>query len=459
MAKISTLIADIAFMLANIILLILLIVSFVKLNNSNYTYIHSVGENWRLGPLISINSEGKCEAGQIPIITDFWPGTNAGCYCPGAYPIVEPGTCSRDDDTTYLCLDVLPTSPIHYQKWRGKDFCGERSQDNYLKLTLRSDQRSCPLNTKPCGEIDSLKNVLCLSDKIQCPINELKAIEASLPVPKDKNYTVLEANNAKILASNENLNGKIIVDFSVQDDQPCADTDYKNLIAETYPLNPFYKKSKCTSKIGNFTNDNRYFKIDNYGSFDIQNENYIYRVTNGLPLYPDQLKANHTTTLYARNYVGVKPNCLNEIQSAGNSDKILSSLLDVKSNIISGMTFSGFAMGVSILCTLFLIAFIILFFIKFDESEKVRFYIGSIPIGIGNLVIFILCCVAISKISDYVNFDNILAKQDCVDELTYLASQNFSSNISSSNGSLIFTLIMCVISMIIIIFQAYTSFC
>jgi hypothetical protein len=334
------------------------------------------------------------------------------------------------------CRTINSIPPINFKQWRGKNLCGPRMPLSYLDMTVAARANSCPFKTRSCGVIDSLNNIMCVDQSLPCPLNELKFIGNGQTVPTDKNYTSIDVKGGKILTSNQNVNGKILDEFSVSDRQPCADPDYKNLINPVYKLNPFTGKDSCKGKIGNYVVDNRWTEVDIYNSFDLLKENNIYQLTLNLPLYPNQAQFQHDVNLYSRNYIGLNPVCLQDLKNNGYAQQLINDLLTIGTNINYALSLALVAMILGIIVFVVTITYFILMIVFKDsslqESLNIKAIITILP-TILCIVILILCSITSSYLRKYSNEDYYLGKKECVDDLTYLAVSNFKSGISTAN--------------------------
>jgi hypothetical protein len=167
-----------------LIALILSIITLINLSTSDYTYMQALGENWGVGPITSINANNLiCNQSETNILNDEWQGTKEGCHCPHSldfvYGDVREGRCKSKRDSFIFCSTIRPIQPIKYTLWRGRQICIKRMDTNYLDLTIASSDKSCPLNTKSCGKADTLGNVICVQNKADCPLTDLKVLVQS----------------------------------------------------------------------------------------------------------------------------------------------------------------------------------------------------------------------------------------------------------------------------------------
>lgn len=433
--KTVSVISDIVYVISTTIFFIILIITYSKISGSDYAYMYSIGANWGSGPISSFNTTGDmCGAGESPLISESWPGTVEGCYCRVSFGIYGPlriGQCRRKRDNFIFCSNVHEVSAIPYSIWRGKTFCGERATTTYLDMNIATSEKECPKNTRSCGIVDSLNNVMCVPLNAPCPMNFIKTLPSGAQIPTDMQYSVLDLNGEQMLVSNQDTTGKILNEFIVSDAQPCANPGYKNYVVPAYKLDPYYGKDKCNDKIGNYTYDNRYYEVDTYNSYKLMKENNIIPVIINLPLYPNQMSQQHEVYLYARNYIGLNPVCLKEIQQNGNSINLINDLYDIDSNISAAVTLSLISMIIGI----FMFALALFFFIfaciigfQDDYLRKMKIIWYILPL-IFTVICLILCSIVVTKTNNYHGDISYLTRKDCVDDITYQAANSFNNNV------------------------------
>ncbi len=439
--KTYTLIANVAFLITFLLIMILSIVNYSKVANSNFLYLHRVGKNWNDGPLTTLNQQGlQCGHNEYNYINAKWPGTDSGCYC--SYALFDPltrGTCSRNDHrrgSFSYCQSIFPIPAMEYHTWKGKSLCGERVPASYLDLTIRAIPDSCPDTTRSCGVIDSLKNVVCIPKKTPCPLNEIKVIPTGTEIPTDKKYTVLDIANAKVLVSNENTEGEILNEFTISAGVPCADPDYDNTMGFVYELDKNYNEQECNDSLGSNKYDTRYNPIDTTTRYSLFSENNIIAAVTTLPEYPMAGLRNTKMNLYSRNYIGLNPKCTSEL-IADNYKKtmFLKKLyeIDVYFSTITGV--SAAMMVISII-TFGLITFVATLTICSSEkgTDNPCLFFSGIYTALFVISILVLCSVNLSHLGDYTEEDKILMRKDCVDEITLDAATTFNNNVDTAHS-------------------------
>jgi hypothetical protein len=434
-------IANITYAIATVLFFIIIIIGYVKLVGSDYSYMHNLGLNWNRGPVSSVNPAGNaCASPEQPLITNFWPGTNEGCYCTIntslVYGPLRLGRCKKDRDNYIFCSTVPVRPPIRYQSWKNKFLCGKRVDTSYLDLTISRRPESCPMNMRSCGIVDSLSNVMCVPNQTPCPINSV-SIAASNVAVTAKDSTVINAEGVKIVFSNNDPKGKILNELYIGENQPCANPLYANYNYKPYLLDYFYGKTQCTDKIGTFSTDERYIKLDTSNSLNTLRDNNILPIINSLPLYNAQ-SYNHETTLYSRNFIGLEPSCLQDLKRSGFSQNLLTDLTQIEHNL-------SWALGLTLTCLIFgIIMFVFMIFYlvmlcimpENDNSRDVHKFSALMMIlpFILELGVFIMSIIVGSFLKSYSNNHDVLTKQECVDPLTFAASSNFYPSVAGAKS-------------------------
>ena len=185
------LIFSISLLALSVLVAIMSIYSFIKINNSDYFYLKSLGINWSKGPVVSIiNRSSTCEKGEEAILNDYWPGTVSGCDCSNQFSLfgtakLKRGVCSRSKNSgERYCRDVTPIKPIQFSVWDKTALCGKRIDSNYLDMQIVERENDCVNGTKSCGKVDSLGNILCVKSDQICPINYIEILPTN-QVPKE----------------------------------------------------------------------------------------------------------------------------------------------------------------------------------------------------------------------------------------------------------------------------------
>jgi hypothetical protein len=426
---------DVCFGISGLLLMSLTIVTFVKLNTSDYTYLQGVGTNWVNGPIITVDTESlTCLEGEDNLIDDVWHGTTEGCYCPHSldlfYGALREGACRSKRDSTLFCSDVSPVTPIKYSAWRGRQLCAKRQQGTYMDLIISQNDKSCPMDYKPCGIVDTLKNVLCFPNNLDCPMNEVKVQSSDVAIPNDKNYSVVKAGGVNFLFSNENIKGKIVNQFKISDGQPCIIPYFESIKGNLYLLDAMKSRNTCSKGVGDQVEDKSYVMIDTYNKRNLFNDNQLTNLLNTLPEFPLN-NYNVPTNLYVKEYIGINPSCLNNIKQSGNSQNVMNQLNNMESDMGTTLTLSIVTMILEIISLFFVIAYVCYTFIENESSSNPKLVISCCPITF-NVATFIIALVLMGNIAKYTNQFAVLNDQKCVDTVTFEALNVFESSVGSA---------------------------
>ena len=430
-----TKIIDVSFGIIALLLMILSIVTYVKLNTSDYTYLNNVGVNWKNGPIISVNTDTlTCANDEVNLLDDEWGGTTEGCYCPHSFDLfygnLRDGSCRDERDSLLFCSNVRATPPIKYTTWRGRQLCGKRMRKNYFDLVTANNAQGCPMNHKPCGVIDTLNNVLCVEKNENCPFNDIKVIPSIDSIPKDRNYTVLKANSVNFLFSNENIKGNVITQFKVSDNQPCILPYYENMSGKLYLLDAMKSRDKCSRGIGDTIIDNEYVKLDTYNKKNFFMDNQLIGSLSSLPEFNIE-DYNTPTSLFVKEYIGVNPSCIRELKQSGLTGAAIEELSNVESKMGTSLGFAMAIMIIVIISLFFAIAYVV---ISFSGEISTKLIISCCPMTM-NIVNFILGLVLMSKIKEFNTYFDLLTDSRCVDGVTLTAFDNFESKINGAKGT------------------------
>ena len=297
-----------------VVFLALLIVGRDNMEYSSFEFIQYMGANWSRSPMVDIETNGSCSINDN-LISDVWPGTKAGCNC---YGTVYSGYCNRSNNSFQrFCTDINPIPAIPYLKYDGFSICKVGMPQTYLELTFASDK--CPTDTpKSCGSIDSLKNLLCVKANQDCPINEIKFISKSNPIPAGFKSVSLETRN--LAYGNSNTLGNILIQTKISDEAPCIKTNEQSNYGGFIYMLDYYKVGSCVTTLIDTKYNTFYSQIDTYSYSKLLMDNGILTaLLITIPSYPNT-RYNHGTGLYIRSYIGIKPECKPKLMEMINND-------------------------------------------------------------------------------------------------------------------------------------------
>ena len=255
--------------------------------------------------------------GKAAIKFRTWSGTDEGCKCRGKGKIY-PKKCT-ENQLLIDCQDIFPVSPKILTKYRGQYFYKRWTNlvtyKNILKdnksYVIVGNNEDCPKYYVLCGIFDSFKNKLCANSS-SCPINGINISN----IEKIENYS--KANfipleeNKNVHYTTDNINGDIISDLFIFQDEPCYYSQEYNW--DIFSQLEKGKGAGCHAKNG--AKDNRYKLLDSYNQYKFYNNNDILSNSYlSLTREKDRKKLNNSkVNLYYRNFIGFNHSCLKERQ-------------------------------------------------------------------------------------------------------------------------------------------------
>jgi len=537
----------------NIILVIITIpltnTLFFIFKNGDFTYLQSIGFNWKTYPITSFSQlnlqRGQCLDVESQILFDFWGGTVKGCDCSGSMFVsgttLTRGFCSRKQSG---CTNIAanPTRPLIF--WRSKMFCKNMNLNakNYFDFLVADSPDNCPSNTKSCGILDSLNNILCIDIKENCPINQLTFFSLTELKSNTDIFLNLNKNSTNSTNSSNSFNGKInyfnsdsilltnyigyldvdggilafsnlftnnriITQFKISEGQPCLIPFFDNSRSARFILEYNYYQSKCNYRKYNttvFSNDKRYWIIDTYSKYNLYKQNgilknfdYFINSTNSKNQIPDfnnnmyvtyptlrdlasvssssvstndllnsnsnsngkinltidnfyvnyiynyDFNFNYNVDLYARNFIGLKKKCYDEIKAKGLQNAMIShvSFIPIYFAISSNITYY-ILLAVITLAVYNIVVYGVFYFLKktVDQPDVVLYFDKfkfKLLFLLFPLLLHVVVIVMIINIRSSVNNDqtplNYLNNYECVDSETYDNLSDFYSRINDSN--------------------------
>lgn len=240
------------------------------------------------GKLIySFELKSNCSAGEEILSLGKWDGTKEGCKC---YNKIKEGECT-DDDKDDKCKDIDSIPPKEYKIINSNYVCVKKSEKTYKQL-MESKQifpkgSECKNDYKSCGIIDTLENILCVPEQDPCPI------------------TMADIENSNISLKYNSINNQILSVFKLTENSiPCIHPG-ENTWKYYYELEPDNKT--CTTKILGKLYDDRYEKIN-----QITTTKYELYKDNSIMDYYEYKTKNEIILLYARSFIGFKPEKIDE---------------------------------------------------------------------------------------------------------------------------------------------------
>lgn len=442
MSKDSLITINTIFILYSVISSLLIFTTFLKLQNTDYSYLSSIGNNWKNGAIISIKtSKENCPIGYKSILNNFWRGTQEGCLCSYLNNTLIPGKCDRIG-LKNGCKNINAIPKMNLNTWKGKKFCGKFSA-NYLNLNVAKNSTNCGEGNKSCGIVDTIGNHLCTSTNSLCPINFMKFSKGKSPnLLKDKKFNFVDfEGNEKMIFSNEEKNGEIFAEFKIEDNIPCESLKKISLIHTPYILEKNFNLEKCDVKKSEFQKIFR--KIDSIKYRKLYKDNKIMNVISQLPKFSTNYNyLDHKTNLYVRNFIGIERECANKMLKLMSKEDLVNNLQNVDSQI-SRIFFFAFLAFAFVILGLFLLNFSLIFAYFFEKSfNKVRNFIGKITlITIMIPLLSILTYLAILLTSKEYDFSP-LAEKGCSDKLTHFQLSQYTDDMDTYRTLIIFAILL-----------------
>jgi len=274
----KALISNGIYLLCILVCFITSLISYINISCSDYSYVTGITRNWSYGPISEAEASSyDCSPGKESLINDFWKGTSYGSAClpTDLDDVLFGGVCDRN---SYGHVSIFKNGPLPYKIWKGTHICSKRGP-TYLDLKTAKTESECGSSFKSCGIIDTLNQVLCYHNDINYPYNYVKLLGPNDTIATDRKYDVvnlgLNGQEGKFIFSNENINGKIINEFNIDDDVPCLSPDYKHLSYVPHFFEKSYSKGNCTNEVGGEFLDKSYTKLDSESYNRLYEENKI----------------------------------------------------------------------------------------------------------------------------------------------------------------------------------------
>lgn len=276
-------------------------------------------DNFETGYFMSFNNENAGEKVKFGI----WQGTVKGCGIikdgKKQVIILEEGQKCEDGEE----IEEIPSQDIIVYKGLS---LSSSTKGRYIDLlydgSIVKKDKKCPNSKKNCGYIDTLKNILCLDNEVQCPISYVK-IQKSEPTGIE-NINTIKGTDINFYYSNSPYSNSydipyILNSFKIADSVLCALPNlYYSKISLHY-LDRFRKKYSQNCVLKDYSqkvtvDKSRYHAIDEVDNYDLYEENKIIDKIKNSKLMEygfdiDKYKDNKLT-LYVRTHFGFDIDCL-----------------------------------------------------------------------------------------------------------------------------------------------------
>lgn len=279
-----------------------------------------IKDNFDSYPIFDFEGTDYCESKRKLIVIDKWPGTIRGCDCTSMSLALVPyekkimrGSCSG---IMANCKEINPLKEVKLTKWRGKNFCQAIKDENYTYYSLLlsnsvKENETCKIGFKKCGYLDTLKQILCLPENEECPINFIKVSTSGPPVEcmEKECKKISLKGKGDIYFSNKIVTGYVVSQFKVSDSNVCLNVDEYDSNNVRYELD-YYSYYGCKTKYSSKIYDDRYILLDSENKYKFYQENGIISKVSELNEYPlDDIKAS-TINLYHKTFSGFDLQCL-----------------------------------------------------------------------------------------------------------------------------------------------------
>ena len=321
---------------------IILILDFVLVIKKEYNngYFKGLEQNWKKSPITSIKVFRSSDNKNYYQFSKF-PGTKNKGY--------------GNEDSKEIIF------------WDSYTFVLERKDNSNYKNVLKGKVK--------CGT-DSYGNNLYFESLDECPINGIEITPNPNP-SRFKKKTTLQLDDKYIHYTNENYEGKILVDFKISDDTPSFSLNLDNNICRYIDgMCNLNKKDFYNKVIGN---DSKIFdKIDSIQISKLFKDNNI-------DINNNSFNSSKNITLYAQTYIG---------------------LPDIQISIKNVLTVYRFSKEKNIVLIIFSLLFIGSCFSIFNCFKKNFGLYGFIAFVVVNILLFINWVLSMVSVSKYNQITN-----------------------------------------------------
>ena len=174
---------------------------------------------------------------------------------------------------------------------------------DYLNLSVKEGE-NCNDNYKKCGILDSKKNILCLPENEECPLNYFKISDFELfdLLPEYNHIELIESITGikkYIYFTNNKIDNDIITNFKISFDKPCIVSKEHNWISMNRNENE--KSSNCFTSINGQLHDKSYTEVGD----NIHMKSLYY--DNNIKTFNDY--SSEKVKLYTKSFNYIKEDC------------------------------------------------------------------------------------------------------------------------------------------------------
>lgn len=198
--------------------------------------------------------------------------------------------CSKIDTVNKILIDNIDKKPItSITLFPDCTFQNDTMNNSYRHFYSHiAKKKKCEVDYKMCGILDTYKNILCIPNDEECPINNIALYRKNSSSRKNDDTTYCE--NIEIKTDNMNSSNNIIVDFLFNfNNETMYYINKSNFIFDNNTFEEYY---------------NKYSENDNiYGNTEVNNYiNYRLSEQSNIDIYYKDVN----NTFYYKNYIGFK---------------------------------------------------------------------------------------------------------------------------------------------------------
>jgi hypothetical protein len=197
-------------------------------------------------------------------------------------------------------------SLVKINKIFSNQFFYEKSNKTYFDYLNKSikEGENCNDNYKKCGILDSKKNILCLPENEECPLNYFKISDFELfdLLPEYNHIELIESITGikkYIYFTNNKIDNDIITNFKISFDKPCVLSKEHNWISMNPNENE--KSSNCITSINDELYDKSYTEVGD----NIHMKSLYY--DNNIKTFNDY--SSEKVKLYTKKFNYIKEDC------------------------------------------------------------------------------------------------------------------------------------------------------
>lgn len=364
-----------------------------------------------------------------------------------------------DSYKNILCVEKTEYCPYNFIKAIDKNI-DPNTTDYYLYYNLKKDNINevyfSNFNNSDTSASEVNGRIVTDSDYIVAAAGkrtdlfsgiDSKLILTSMDVYENVNKANASAMNNTVF---KNLPfPEILIEFRIEDSQPCAYKEYKSYSIPPYILNPYSQNEyTCKAIYTNDVVDPTYKQIDTLATNkDLLVQNLIYSKVSNLPNFSQTLGA--PTSLFYRSYLGLNSNCQQDLNK-----EIIDKKAFINKNFLQSDDTIATLRSVTI-AGLVLVALgalthgVAVFFIDEQKHFLASIIVYGLFFGVCAIPTLSMAIVLTSTTASSLKFMDVIINPSCIDNLSYKSMSNISSNYKAASvcGYIIIVLIIFLISL------------